>query len=133
MLLMHGIVIVLADGEKLELYRNAGNEADPRLTAMPAPVLDEHNRGAGMHHHSATGNPSAKLNEDAHAAAVAEWLNSEVAEQRISDVFIAAAPKTLGEMRKHLKKRTEQAVRGELAKDLLGTPPQDIVKALRTT
>jgi len=131
MLLAHGTVVVLADGEKLELYRNTGNEADPKLSPLPAPELDVHNRGAGMHHRSSTANPSSSLDEDAHAAAVADWLNGEVLAHKIDDLVVIAPPRTLGELRKHFHKQTEQIVRVELAKDLLGRPAPDVIEALR--
>ena len=50
MLLPHGAIIALIDGEKFELYRNAGNEAAPDLAALPSPALDTHNHGSGGRH-----------------------------------------------------------------------------------
>ena len=37
----------------------------------------------------------------------------------------------MGEMRRHYHKQTEQALRKELHKDLVGKQPADIVAALR--
>ena len=134
MLLPHGTVIALIDGEKFELYRNSGNEAAPSLTAMPAAKLDEHNKGSGGRHYSSAGNPSeSQQSEDAHAAGVASWLNAEVLAHRIDKLVIFAAPRTLGELRKHYHKMTEQALLKEYHKDLVGRPAEQIIAALRET
>lgn len=134
MLLPHGAVIALVDGENLELYRNAGDEAAPALTALPAARLDEHNKGSGSRHYSSSGNPTGhQLDEDAHAAAAAAWLNAEVLGHRIEHLVVFAAPKTLGELRKHYHKLTEQALLKEYNKDLVGRPAADILATLRET
>ena len=132
MLLPHGVVIALADGKKLELYRNSGMEAEPHLEALPTPKLDEHNKGGGGHHRTTSANPSShRLEEDAHAAAVAEWLNSQVLGHKLEKLVVIADPRTLGELRKHYHKQTAAAIHGELSKDLVGEQPQHIIEALR--
>lgn len=134
MLLPHGAVIALVDGENLELYRNAGDEAAPELTALPAALLDAHNKGSGGRHYSSSGNPSGhQLDEDAHAAAAAAWLNDEVLGHRIEQLVVFAAPRTLGELRKHYHKMTERALIKEYNKDLVGRPADDVLAALRET
>ena len=132
MLLPHGVVIALADGKKLELYRNSGMEAEPHLEALPTPNLDEHNKGSGGRHYSSAGNPAVhRLEEDAHAAAVASWLNAQVLGHKLDRLVVIADPRTLGELRKHYHKQTAAAIHGEISKDLVGQPPQHIVEALR--
>ena len=132
MLLPHGAIIALIDGEKFELYRNAGNEAAPELAALPSPALDTHNHGSGGRHYSSAGNPSRhQLNEDAHAAGVATWLNGEVLAHRIAQLVVMADPRTLGELRRHYHVMTERAVLKEYAKNLVGRPPERILEALR--
>ena len=132
MLLAHGTVIALVDGKQFELYRNAGNEASPELTAMPTPKLDEHNKGAGAHHYSSSGNPTGHLlDEDAHAAAVADWLNQQVLGHKIEHLVVIAAPRTLGELRRHYHKQLQHVLQGELSKDLIGKQAPDILAALR--
>lgn len=132
MLLPHGAVIALIDGKEFELFRNAGNEAAPELTALPSPKLEAHNKGAGAHHYSSSGNPTGhQLDEDAHAAAVAEWLNSQVLGHKIEKLVVIAAPRTLGELRRHYHKQLENALLGELSKDLVGRKGPEIIEALR--
>lgn len=134
MLLPHGAVIVLVDGERCELYRNAGNETTPELAALPAVRLDEHNKGSGGRHYSSAGNPAeSQQREDGHAAGVAAWLNGEVLAHRIDKLVIFAAPRTLGELRKHYHKMTEAALIKEYHKDLVGRPVAEIVAAMRET
>ena len=131
MLLSHGTVVALVDGKNFELYRNAGNEAEPELTALPSPKLDEHNH-SGAGHHSRPGNHADKqVGEDAHANAVAQWLNSQVLGHKIETLVVIAPPRTLGELRRHYHKQTEQAVAKELHKDLVGKKPNEILAALR--
>lgn len=132
MLLSHGTVVALVDGKNFELYRNAGNEAEPVLEAVATPKLDEHNKSSGAHHYSSSGNPTGHLlEEDAHAAAVVGWLNSQVLGHKIESLVVFAAPRTLGEMRKHYHKQTERAVTKEIAKDMIGRQPAELVAALR--
>lgn len=134
MLLPHGTIVALVDGRNFELYRNAGDEAEPKLAALDAPKLDGHNKGAGAHHYSSAGNPTGHLlEEDAHAAAAAEWLNGQVLGHKIDKLVVFAAPRTLGELRKHWHKQTERALLKEYHKDLIGRQPADIVAAMRET
>ena len=131
MLLPHGAVIALVDGHKFELYRNNGNEAAPNLALQASPRLDTNNH-SGTSHHSSSGNHSDQLvKEDAHAIAAVEWLNSQILGHRIEHLVVIAAPRTLGEMRRHYHRQTEKALLGELAKDLTGRQAPDILSALR--
>lgn len=131
MLLPHGTVIAIVDGHKFELYRNGGNEADPSLDAMPVPTLDSSNHSGGGHHSSAGNHAGHQVEEDAHAIAATEWLNREVLAHRIDGLVVFAPPRTLGEMRRHYHKQTEKALLREVAKDLAGRKPPEILAALR--
>jgi protein required for attachment to host cells len=131
MLLPHGAVIAIVDGQNFELYRNAGDEAAPELVALPAPKLDANNH-SGTSHHSRPGNHADSLaGEDAHAHAAATWLNGQVLSHKLKDLVVIAPPRTLGELRKHYHKLTGRALRKELHKDLIGKQPTDILHALR--
>ena len=132
MLLPHGTIVALVDGEKFELFRNSGNEAQPELAGMPSPSLDESRHNAGQRQDSNKGNPSGHHHlEDSHAAAVAEWLNQQVLGHKIEHLVIIAAPRTLGEMRRHYHKQLEAVLLVELAKDLAGKSGPDLIAALR--
>jgi protein required for attachment to host cells len=132
MLLPHGTVVAVVDGSRLDLFRNTGNEAAPELSHVASPKLDEHSKDAGARHHSSSANPTGhQLGEDAHAAAVSDWLNSEVLAHRIEHLVIVAAPRTLGEMRRRYSKAMQTALVGELHKDLVGRNGRDILEALK--
>lgn len=131
MLLPHGTVVALIDGKNFELFRNAGTEAEPDLVVSESPKLDSHNH-SGTGHHSRPGNHADSLvAEDAHAIAATEWLNSQVLGHKLENLVVIAAPRTLGEMRRHYHKQLETVLRGELAKDLSGRKGPEIVAALR--
>ncbi len=132
MLLPHGTVIALVDGENFELYRNTGNEAEPVLNSQPGPKLDSSNHSGGGHHSGSGNHAGSLVNEDAHAIAAVEWLNSEVLGHRIAQLVVVAAPRTLGEMRRHYHKRLEQVLLREISKDLIGKPAADILAAVRS-
>jgi protein required for attachment to host cells len=131
-LLPHGAIVAVVDGRNLELFRNGGTEAEPDLTPMAAPKLDEHIKDSGGRHNSSAANPAAhQLDEDAHAAAVAAWLNEQVVGHKIRQLVIIAAPRTLGELRKRYGKQLEAALLGELHKELSGRSGSEILAALR--
>ena len=131
MLLPHGTVIALVDGRNFELYRNSGDEAEPELAALDSPKLDSHNHSGAGHHSSPGNHANSQVDEDAHAAAAVAWLNAEVLGHRIDKLVVFAPARTLGEVRKHYHKQTEAAVLKEVAKDLIGRKPAEILAALR--
>ncbi|MDL2351653.1 MAG: host attachment protein [Pseudomonadota bacterium] len=130
MLLPHATLIAVIDGSEFELYRNTGTEAEPELTPEESPKLDGSNHSGGSHR-SSSGNPGGHQNdEDGHAIAAAEWLNQQVLGHKVSDLVVFAAPRTLGEIRKHYHKLTEQALLGEINKSMAGRPPSELIAAL---
>lgn len=132
MLLPHAALVVLADGHDWTLLRNAGNEAEPELVALPLPELVEHNHGGGARHGSSSGGTSAhQMREDAHAAAIADWLNRQVAGHKLGQVVIVATPRTLGELRRHYSHALQAAVIAEIGKNLLHNPVREVLAALR--
>ncbi len=132
MLVPHGTMIALVDGERFELYRNTGNEADPHLAPVAPPRLQGDNHSSGSRHYSSAGNPQDSLQEeDAHAAAVTTWLNSQVLAHKLDGLVVIAAPRTLGEMRKRYHKQLRAILLGEVAKDLVGRSGPEIIAALR--
>ena len=131
MLLPPGTVVAVIDGRAFELYRNTGSEAEPELSVEESPKLDSSNHSAGSHH-SSSGNPGGhQADEDAHAIAAAEWLNQQVLGHKLTDLVIFAAPRTLGELRKHYHKLTQQALVGEVNKSMAGRQPAELIAALQ--
>jgi protein required for attachment to host cells len=132
-LIPHGTVIAVVDGKKLELHRNAGNEAAPEIVTMDAPKLHEHNKDSGARHISSAANPTGHLlDEDAHAAAVAGWLNQQVVSHNIEHLIVVAPPRTLGELRLRYDNALKATLLSELDKEMTGRSGQDILEALRS-
>lgn len=126
MLLPHGTVVAVVDGKTWDLWRNAGNEAAPELARIETPALVEHNHSSGGSHAS-----PHQQDETAHATAVADWLGRQVGGHKIEQLVVIAPPKTLGELRHHWSKPVQNALLAEIAKDMVGRQPADVLAALR--
>lgn len=131
MLLPRNAIVAVADGEKLVLFRNGGDETAPKLTSLPVPDVSSENKGSGLGHHSSAANPDdSQLEEDSFAAGTAALLNKQVLDGKISDLVIIAAPRSLGELRKHYHKKLEDVLLREIPKDLTGHATPEIEKAI---
>ena len=131
MMLPHNTTVAVVDGQSLNLFHNGGHESELALKAAPSPVLHAGNAGSGGRHQSSSGNPdNSHQSEDAFAAAAAGWLNRQVLDGKIEALVVIAAPKTLGELRKHYHKQLEAVLEGELSKDLVGRPIAEVEAAI---
>ena len=127
----NGAIVAVVDGQKLNLFHNKGDEQHPTLAAMPAANIDTENHGSGGRHHTSAANPDhGLLAEDSHSAGVATMLNAEVEAGRIKHLIVVAAPRALGELRKHFSKRLSAVLVGEIAKDLTGHSVQEVEKTI---
>jgi len=52
-----GATVAVADGERLNLFRNAGDEANPKLMASVVGDVANENKGSGARHLSSSANP----------------------------------------------------------------------------
>lgn len=131
MQLPNNATVAVADGQSLGLFRNHGTEGHPALTALDAPSLQTANAGSGGRHNSSSANPSeSQQSEDGFAAAAAAWLNKQVLDGKIEQLVVIAAPRTLGELRKHYHKQLQAVLVGELHKDLAGRPAAEVAAAI---
>jgi protein required for attachment to host cells len=131
MMLPRNATVAVADGETLRLYRNHGDEARLSLTALPDPALEGGAAGSGARHRSSAANPDDnQVAEDDYAAASADWLNRRVLEGSIEALMVIAAPRTLGELRKHYHKQLQAVLVGEISKDMIGHPVADVEHAI---
>ena len=130
----HLALVALANGEKFKLMRNVGQPLEPKLEAVGDLDLELTNFSAGVRHQDPAGqrNGSTDIDELAHGAAIAEWLNKQTLRGGIDQVVIAADPKTLGQIRQHTHKELESRIVGEVAKDLINSPLPAIEQALAT-
>ena len=131
MLIPSGATVVVADGEKLNLFHNTGPETAMKLTAIEAAPVKSDNHGSGARHHtSAANHDHGQVEQDSHSAGIAKMLNQDVAAGKIKHLIVIAAPKALGELRKHFSKQLSDALVGEIAKDLTGHSIHDVEKAI---
>ncbi len=133
MQLPKGTTVAVADGEILKLFRNTGDATNPKLIALPGSDVSSHNKGSGARHQSSSANPdNSQVEEDSFAAGIAGLLNRQVLDGKVTDLIVIAAPRTLGELRKHYHNKLLAMLVGEIAKDLTGHSLQDIEKAIAT-
>jgi protein required for attachment to host cells len=124
--------VAIVDGENFTLMQNTGQPFSPSLEKVSKPDLDPTNFSAGVRHQDDAGQKTGNtdLNELAHGAAAAEWLNSKAIEGKFEHIAIIADPKTLGEMRRHYHTELKSRLIGEIAKTLTGEPTERIEKAI---
>lgn len=123
--------IAVADGEILNLYRNDGEATAPKISALPNSDISTENKGSGSRHRSSAANPSdSQQDEDSFAAGIATMLNKRVLDGKIDALIIVAAPRTLGELRKHYHAALSAVLVGEIAKDLTGHSLADVEKSI---
>ena len=125
--------VAIVDGENFTVMRNGGAPLEPKLDRAEQPDLSATNYSAGVRHQDNIGREkgtSTQLDELAHAAAAAEWLNSQCVSGDIENLVVIADPKTLGEMRHHYHSELEKRLVGEIAKTMTGQPTDRIEQAL---
>ena len=126
-----GATVAVLDGQKLSLFHNTGDETNPALKASPVPSINTDNKSGGVGHPSSSANPAdSQQDEDGFTAGIADFLNKQAIEGKIKDLIIIAAPRALGELRKHYHQKLEAILTGELSKDLTGQTSDDIEKAI---
>ena len=130
----HMAHVALVDGERFIVMRNTGPIFEPRLETVAEPSLDRTNYSAGVRHQDKVPEGfravSTDLDELAHAAAAAEWLNARALAGEIDQLVVVADPRTLGEMRRHFHKELQARIAGELDKNVSGTTPDAIAQVI---
>ena len=128
----HKAHVALVDGERFVVLRNTGQPFEPKLEKVSEPSLDPTNFSAGVKHQDKAGQikGNTDLNELAHGAAAAEWLNARAKAGDFDDLVVIADPKTLGEMRRHYHVELKNRLVGEIDKALTGESLERIEKAL---
>ena len=128
--LPNGALVAVADGEKLSLFRNTGHNLDIQLKPMATPEIPERLSGAPGRRSSDANPDNDTQAEDGFAMGVAQVLNKWVVTNKIDELLVIAAPKTLGELRKHWHKDLQAKLAGEIAKDLTGHSTDQIAAAV---
>ena len=75
----HHALVALANGKRFVLMRNVGQPFEPKLEKVEELDLELTNFSAGVRHQDPAGqrNGSTDIDELAHGAAIAEWLNTQ--------------------------------------------------------
>ena len=132
MKLPHKAHVAIVDGKHFTVMQNTGQPFEPKLEGAQKPELAATNFSAGVKHQDDVGQRSGAtdLNELAHGAAAAEWLNAKAIAGEIGEVLVIADPKTLGEMRRHYHSELEKRIVGEIDKTMTGEPTSKIEQAI---
>lgn len=129
--LRKGALVAVVDGKNLKLFKNSGDAGALKLSLLPAGDVATDNKGSGGRHSSSSTNPADhQQDEDAFAAGVADLLNKKAMAGGIEELVVIAAPRSMGELRKHYHKTLEAKLAGEITKDLTGHAVADIEKAV---
>jgi protein required for attachment to host cells len=127
----HQALVALANGERFLIMRNIGQPFEPKLEKVSDLDLELTNFSAGVRHQDPVQRSgSTDIDELAHGAAIAEWLNRKALRGDLGEVVIVADPRTLGQIRQHCHKELEARIVGELAKDLTNSPIPAIEQAI---
>ena len=129
MKLSKGALVAVVDGEKLALFRNEGG-VEIRLKAIENPPIEDRVSGSAGRRSSEANPDNDTQAEDGFAMAVAEALNYMALTNKIEALAVVAAPKTLGQLRKHWHKALEERLIGEIPKDLTARPVEEIAEAI---
>ncbi|MEZ5681339.1 MAG: host attachment protein [Erythrobacter sp.] len=124
--------VAIVDGKNFTVMRNSGQPLEPKLSHADKPDLTASNFSAGVRHQDDVGQMHGRtdLNELAHGAAAAEWLNAKAIAGEITDVLVIADPKTLGEMRRHYHSELSKRLVGEIDKTMTGEPTARIEQVI---
>lgn len=131
MMLPKGAHVAVADGERLNLFRNSGDDRALKLTPVAHQAVSRDNQASGSRQNSPSNPDESQASEDNFSASVVDYLNKEVLDGRITGLLVIAAPRALGEMRVHYHKALTAALLGEIAKDLTGHSVADVETAIR--
>lgn len=135
--------VLVMDGGKLLLFKNDGSAAEPVLNIVihlvqdSAATRDQGSERPGRTHESVGTRRSSHEQTDFHqldeiqfAVESADMLKREVLAHHIDCLLVVAAPRTLGELRKHLHTEVERRVIGEISKDVARRPIGEIIAAI---
>lgn len=131
MMLPRSTYVAVADGEKLNLFRNSGDEVSLKLTHVVHHAVGRDNQASRSRQNSPSNPGASQASEDDFSASIVDYLNKEVLDGNIDGLVIVAAPRALGEMRKHYHKALTAKLLGEISKDLTGHSVADIELVLR--
>jgi len=137
----HRTLVLVADGRKLLLLRNHGDEAMPDLRTEAHDEQDlarDHERktdlagqspapaNTGLGGGTMTETDYQQQDEDRWAVAAADLLRTRALANDFPALVVVAPPKTLGVLRQHYHKAVKALLIGELAKEMTDRPLPEI-------
>lgn len=127
-----GAHVAVIDGERFLWLVNAGDAANPQLENLGSPDLDPTNRSQGKMRHSITTNQHSgnDLDEAAHVAAAADWMNHQAKTNKIAHLIVVADKRSLGELRRHYHLEVENRLVGEVGKAMTNHSIEDIAQTI---
>jgi protein required for attachment to host cells len=127
-----GAHVAVIDGERFLWLRNSGDAVHPNLENLGTPDLDPTNRSQGKMRHSITTNQHTgnDLEEAAHVAAAADWMNHQAKINRIEHLIVVADKRSLGELRRHYHVELEKRLVGEIGKAVTNQPIDEIAQTI---
>ena len=123
-------LVAVVDGENLRLFKNTGSASEIALQGIENPALEDRVSGSAGRVSSEANPDNDTQAEDGHAMSVAQALNSWALKNKFDNLVVIAAPKTMGELRKHWHKEVEGAIVGEITKTLTNASTDDIIKSI---
>jgi protein required for attachment to host cells len=119
-------------GLKLELVHELDSEAARRLTHELTSDRAGRSFSSAGPRRSGMEAPSDPQNIEKHKFVkdLVDYLDAATLDGRFDDLFLVAAPRTLGEIRKLSNGHFGNRLRGELGKDLTNVPEADLPKHL---
>lgn len=142
MKLTHGTLVLVADGGKMLLFRNEGDERFlvletlDRLELENAPARDQGSDRPGRTYSSTDDRRSSYSETDWHRQAESRFAE-EVARRLLAaasgndgDILLMAAPRFLGELRGRLADSLAGRVVAEIPRDLVHGTTDDIASAI---
>jgi protein required for attachment to host cells len=140
----HDAFVVVADGEKMLLFRNQGDDPFPHLIVVEEGEQEslpnrELRRDLPGRSFSSVGPgrsaykeaDSRQIGEDRFAADTAQMLNRRALENDFESLIIVAPPRTLGELRKYYHDELNRRLAGEVPKNLTNVPVNEIERILQ--
>lgn len=143
MSLPHNALVIVADGRKILFLRNKGDEGQINLRT------EAHNEREGAKDHeiksdgpgltsqsAGYGRPAMdetdfhQLEEDRWAKEVADIINKRALSNDFDTLGVIAAPKTMGELRKHWHQEVQRRIVVELPREMTNRPINDIEQLL---
>lgn len=142
MQITNGTLVMVVDGAKMLLFKNDGDTKYPLLKTLAhkeinnPPSSSQGTDTPGRTFSSMGDRRSSYAETDWHRqtqerfAAEAEAALERVATQKDCGIIVIAAPRTLGELRKHYGAKVKKQLLAEIPKDLTGHVTDDIVEAI---